>query len=114
MEELHAPLLAAHSGVIDGQGAVATTLLCETLLSMLPTMSLKDRPYRLLKDYHITPIESGVIGRLNRICLLNLAVVTSGVLFVPTGGVHRVFIPLNHLPASGRKQVIGLLKFLDS
>ena len=48
IEELHAPLFAIHSGVMDGRGAVATALLCETLLSMLPTMSLKDQPYQLV------------------------------------------------------------------
>ncbi len=27
--------------------------------------------------------------------------------------VHRVFLPLNHLPAEGRRQVVRMVKFLD-
>lgn len=84
---------------------------CETLLSMLPTMSLT---YHLLRQYHITPIESGVINRRNRICLKGLVVLRGGVLYVPTTRVHRVFIPFGNLPSSGRRQVIRLLKFLET
>lgn len=114
INELRAPLFVIHSGAMDGRGAVATALLCEILLSLLPTMSLKDRPYQLLKDYHITPIESGVIGRMNRLYLRGLAVLRGGVLYVPTTVVHKVFIPLRHLPATGKKQVIAMLKFLQT
>ena len=73
VEELYAPLVAIHSGLMGSKEAISTALLCETLLSMLPNMSLKDKPYQLLKHYHVTPIESGVIGRTNRICLKDLA-----------------------------------------
>lgn len=114
IEELHAPLFAVHAGLISGTGGVATVLLCETLLSLLPKMSLKDKPYHLLRHYHITPIESGVIGQLNRICLRGSAVLRGGILFVPTATVHRVFIPFKCLPATGRRQVIRMLKFLDT
>ena len=37
-----------------------------------------------------------------------------GILYVPTDVVHRVFIPNNRLPASGRKQVLRLLEFLET
>ena len=74
MWELQDPLDATHAGVMDGVGAVSTALLCETLLSMLPSMNTRHMPYALLKEYHVVPIESGVIGRTNHISLQGLAV----------------------------------------
>lgn len=46
VQELHDPLVAAL--VTGGVGMMGTVLLCETLLSLLPTMSTKDMPYHLL------------------------------------------------------------------
>ncbi len=49
-EGMQLPLdhMASHDQpVIEGRGAVATALLCETLLSMVPHMTSKDQPYKL-------------------------------------------------------------------
>jgi hypothetical protein len=45
--ELYDPLLAAIDGTLSGPGTLGTVLLCETLLSYLPTCMPKDQPYRL-------------------------------------------------------------------
>jgi hypothetical protein len=60
VNELYAPLFTAMA--TDGTGMMGTIVLCKTLLLLLPTMSTKDMPYRLLREYNITPIGSGVIG----------------------------------------------------
>ena len=60
LDELYTPLLTAMA--TGGVGLMGTVLLCETLLSLLPTMSTKDMPYRLLRDYDITLIGSGIMA----------------------------------------------------
>ncbi len=96
VQELHDPLVTAL--MTDGAGMMGTVLLCETLLSLLPTMSTTDMPYHLLREYDITPIGSGVMARERRLSLLRFANVV--------GGVLHLFSPviLNHLPANGRSE----------
>lgn len=113
MKELYAPLEASYRGALEGQGAVATLLLCESLLSLLPSMSVRDMPYTLLRKYEITPFTSGSIGRENRILLSKFARIHGGILFVPRPLVHRVFVPLGSVPARGRKEVIRIMEFLE-
>jgi len=97
----------------DGAGMMGTVLLCETLLSILPTMSTKDAPYGLLRAYDVTPIGSGVMARERRLCLLRFANVVGGILQIPRPVVHRVFVPLRRLPAEGRRQVVRMLALLE-
>ena len=67
VKELYDPLVTALS--VDGMGMMGTVLLCESVLSLLPTMSTKDMPYHLLRHYDITPIRSGVMARERRLSL---------------------------------------------
>ena len=69
LQELVAPLQAALDGSLDGPGQLSTVLLCKTLLSFLPRMSLRDMPYNLLREYRIAPIESGVMAAKRHISL---------------------------------------------
>lgn len=111
VKQLHDPLvMALETGDV---GMMGTVLLCETLLSLLPTMSTKDMPYHLLKAYDVTPINSGVMARERRLTLHRFASVVGGVLYIATPVVHRVFVPLRQLPADGRRQVVRMLALLE-
>ncbi len=110
--ELFQPLHAIHTGAIEGRGAICTTLLCETLLSFLPSMTFKDQPYEMLRDYKIALMVSGVIGRERHLNLNGIAQLRSGVLFLPYSTVHKVFIPLHSLPADARREAVRMVAFL--
>lgn len=115
VKELYAPLVT--SLLTEGTGMMGTVLLCETLLSLLPSMSTKDMPYHLLREYNITPIDSGVIAKERHLSLSRFASIVGDVLHIPRPKIHRVFVPLRHFPAEGRRQVIrmiGLLQELQS
>ena len=111
VDELYTPLLTAKA--TGGVGLMGTVLLCETLLSLLPIMSTKDMPYCLLRDYDITLIGSGIMAWERHWSLLGYAQLTGNVLQITRPVVHRVFVPLNHLPADGRRQVIRMLGLLE-
>ena len=82
IQELFDPLQASYTGQLEGKGALSTVLLCESILSFLPSMSTKDAPYHLFKEYDITPITSGVIATKRRINLEGHAELRGGLLFV--------------------------------
>ena len=103
VKELFEPCEASYRNALEGSGAVATLLLCESLLSLLPSMSVRDMPYKLLREYKIAPFNT--IFRERRIVLSRLATVRNGMLLVPQPVVHRVFLPLRQVPAAGRRQV---------
>lgn len=97
-----------------GTGQLSTVLLCETLLSLLPKMAVKDMPYQLLRDYKITPIESGVMATKKRLTLSGQAVLSAnGLLYVPRERVGRVFAHLRELPGQARRQAQKMLNFLE-
>ena len=77
-------------------------------------MSVRDMPYKLLREYEITPFNSGAICREKRILLSRFATVRNGILYVPQPLVHRVFLPLRQVPAAGRRRVLAMLDFLQS
>ena len=110
--ELFDPLEFTYN-TLRGTEALATILLCETLLSLLPSMSVRDMPYRLLKEYQIAPLGQGVIAEHKRIFLSSCAVVDEhGLLRVPRPMFHRVFLPLVQVPAHARRQVVRMMEFL--
>ena len=113
VKELFDPLEACYRGLLEGSGALATLLLCETLLSLLPSMSLHNMPYQLLRHYEIAPFTSGVISRERRLVLFKFATIHCGVLFLRQPVMDRVFVPLRQVPPSGRRQVIRMLEFLE-
>ena len=114
VHELFDPLKSSYDDVFLGTESLATILLCETLLSLLPSMSVRDMPYRLLKAYEIAPLGQGVISQHNRIVLFQCAVVERDLLHVPHPLFHRVFLPLVEVPAHARNQVVGMMEFLDA
>ena len=112
--ELHAPLeLALRQPEVD-RTTIGTVLMCETILSLLPSMSTKDAPYQLLKDYCIAPLASGVIARKRRIALTEVAEVDPGTntLVVPRGLTRAVFLPLENISREAKKEAIRMMKFL--
>ena len=115
VHELFDPLKSSYDDVFRGTESLATILLCETLLSLLPSMSVRDMPYKLLKAYEIAPLGQGVISQHNRIVLFQCAVVDNrDILHVPRPLFHRVFLPLVEVPSHARKQVVGMMAFLDA
>ncbi len=53
------------------------------------------------------------MAREKRISLLRFATVVGDVLHLSGPVIHRIFVPLNHLPANGRRQVVRMLGLLD-
>lgn len=116
VEELYAPLKAAYRGDLEGKrGELSTVLLCESLLAMLPSMSTKDMPYGLLKQYDIVPMTSGSMARNRHISLRGRVRLEGGVLYVPRKRVRRIFVPLEGIgTGGGRKEAYDMLQFLDT
>ena len=113
VEELFDPLLVSLEDAFLGAESLATVLLCETVLSILPSMSVRDMPYALLREYNIAPLGQGVIARKRRLVLSQCCKVHRGVLHVPRQLFHRVFLPLVELPSYAKRPVIEMLKFLE-
>jgi hypothetical protein len=51
--ELYAPLRAAVNGSLTGEGTLGTVLLCEALISFLPSGMYRDQPTMLLRAYDV-------------------------------------------------------------
>ena len=77
--ELIQPLHASINGR-NGPEVAATIILCETLLSLLPSMTVKDLPYKLLKGYEIMPMHSATMALRNRLTLFRFAAIRGGCL----------------------------------
>lgn len=108
--ELYDSVEAVVKGRLQGQGALATLVLCESLLSFLPTGSSKDQPHRLLKEYDIIPL--GTLKQNRRIDLRLYASVRNGVLYVSRPLAEKIWIPFRSLPSSARATASQMLKFL--
>ena len=68
VNELYEPLQAAIDGNLTGTaGTLGTVLLCETLLSYLPTCNPMNQPYRILSAYDVEP--RSALKRTNQIDL---------------------------------------------
>lgn len=116
MDELYAPLMAAHRGDLEGKrGELSTVLLCESLLAMLPSGSLKDMPYSLFKEYGIVPMTSGSMGRAKHLSLRGCVRLEGGLLYVPRRRVRKIFVPLEGIgTGGGKKEAYNMLQFLDT
>ena len=55
VEDLYKTVEAAIQGTITSAGTLGTVLLCETLLSYLPTSCTWNQPYSVLNAYGVTP-----------------------------------------------------------
>ena len=95
---------------LQGQGALATLVLCESLLSFLPTGSSRENNYRLLKEYEVMPL--GTLEQNRRIDLRPYASLRHGVLYVSRPSVEKVWIPLRSLLSSARAMAAQMLDFL--
>ena len=109
--ELYAPLLAAINGTLSGPGTLATLLLCETLLSFLPTCHSKSQPYRLLRAYELVPMS--VLGSTKRLDLRKFAELRDGLLYVPTPKFEKVWVPIRSLPTSAKAIATSMIAFLN-
>lgn len=111
--ELYAPLLAAINGTLSGPGALGTVLLCETLLSYLPTCMSKDQPHQLLRAYELVPLS--VLQCTKRLDLRKFAETREGLLYLPRPKFQKVWVPLSRVMVtqSGRKTATTMLMFLD-
>ena len=110
VEELYAPLRAAVKGTLAGEGTLGTVLMCETLLSFLPSGTVKDQPSAVLRAYDVAPTSALDISR--RIDLRPYAKVREGVLYVARPAVEKMWVPLKTLPASARATAGQMLRFL--
>ena len=110
MGELYYSVEAVVKGRLQGQGALPTLVLCESLLSFLPTGSSKENNYRLLKEYEVMPL--GILKQNRRIDLRPYASLQHGVLYVSRPSVEKIWIPFQSLPSSARATAAQMLYFL--
>ena len=108
--ELYDSVEAVVKGRLQGQGTLATLVLCESLLSFLPTGSSKDQPHRLLKEYEIIPL--GTLKLNQHIDLRPYASVRNKVLYISCPSAENIWIPLHSLPSSVCATATQMLKFL--
>ena len=113
VSELWDPLRKALDGSLTGSGTLATVLLCETLLSYLPTGFQVTQPTKLLKAYDVLPSRSDMADP-NRIDLRQHATIKGGVLYVRRPVLERVWVPLGSLPPSARQTAKRMLDFLET
>jgi hypothetical protein len=112
--ELYDSVEAVVRGRLEGPGALGTLLLCESLLSFLPSGSALDQPRRLLHEYDVVPL--GTLETNRRIDLRPFASLKSGVLHVTRSSAEKVWVPLRSLPTSSArataKQMLDFLQLL--
>ena len=112
VKELYEPLRAAVHGTLNGPGTLGTILLCETLISYLPTCMFKDQPYRMLRAYDLVPVTA--LQSTKRLDLRRFAELRSGVLYVPKPAFQTVWVPFGrNLPSSARATASTMLQFLE-
>lgn len=113
MKELYQPLRAAIRGTLQGPGTLGTVLLCETLLSYLPTGSTKEQPNRLLKAYDLVPMST--LRSTKRVDLRRFAELRAGVIYVGKPAFQKIWVPLYRAlgSASARATAATMLKFLE-
>ena len=108
--ELHTPLCATVNGNLTGKGTLDTVLLCETLISYLPSGMYQDQPTMLLRAYDVVPLT--VLSCSRRIDLHHFAKVKSGVLYIPRPTIEKVRVPLGSLSSSAHATARQMLEFL--
>lgn len=111
MCELYASIEAALNGSLQGKGTLGTLLLCESLLSFLPSGSNQDQPTKLLKAYEIVPLNR--LHMTRRIDLREHACLKNGVLYIKRPTIERVWIPTGCLPTSARATAAQMLRFME-
>ena len=105
------PLQASINGQLQGPGTIATVVLCESLLSFLPTGSSKFQPYKIFKAYNIMPM--GSVNNTRRIDLHRYAITQNGILYITRPAMQRLFVPAFSMPSSARATAAAMLNFLN-
>ena len=111
--ELIQPLHASINGR-NGPEVAATIILCETLLSLLPSMTVKDLPYNLLKGYEIMPMHSATMALRNRLTLFRFAAIRGGMLNVTVPQLEGLYLPLAAFSCEARSQIIPMVQFVNA
>ena len=62
VQEFMQPLRSTIQHATHSHRIIVTLIICETILSLLPIMSIKDMLYKLLKGYNIMPPHSGMMA----------------------------------------------------
>ena len=107
---MYDPLRAAVRGDLTGTGTLGTVLLCETLLSYLPTGNPLNQPYRILTAYDVEP--RSALRRTNRIYLRPYATTKNGVLYIRCPAIEKLWVPLTSIPGRARSAAAQALDFL--
>ena len=95
VKELMQPLRISVQHHSHGPGDLATIILSETILSLLPTMSVKDMPYWLLRSYQIMPLHPATMaGHKQQVEYDNIASEVDGVFHIEVPQLERIFLPL--------------------
>ena len=109
--ELYDAVEAVVKGRLMGSGALGTLVLCESLLSFLPTGNAQHQPYHLLEEYDVVPL--GNLRNKRRIDLSPYASIKDGYLYISHRCVERIWVPLTSLPKSACATAKQMLEFLD-
>ena len=99
------------SGSLNGGGTLAT-VLCESLLSYLPTGMQVNQPRQFLKAYDVLPQKSAAVDS-NRLDLHPHATTRGGILYIRRPALEKIWGPLGSLPALARATAAQMLRFLE-
>ena len=91
VKEFYGPLEAAVKGTLTGPGTLGTVVLCESLLSFLPSGSPLDQPTYVFRAYDILPL--GKLQMSRRVDLGRFGTIKSGVLYIRRPALQRIWIP---------------------
>ena len=94
--ELITPLRAALDRSLSGPFTILTVLLCEMLLSFIPSMSTRNQDYQILKEYKIAPMQSAMTVQKQALNLTEFASPLYGMLTVDIPRDQTIFIPLTN------------------
>ena len=96
--ELYDAVEAMVKGRLTGSGVLGTLVLCESLLSFLPTRNSTNQPSRLLKEYNVVPL--GTLRTRRRIDLSAYTLVRNGYLYIHYQCMEHICVLLLSLPFS--------------
>ena len=113
VQELMEPLRSIIQNPTHGRGIVATLIFCETLLSLLPSMSVKDMPYKLLKGYNIMPLHSGLMATHKRLNMTPYAGLSQGMFHIEAPQLERIFLPLQDYSSAARRIILPMIRFVN-
>lgn len=111
VKELYGPLEAAVQGTLTGPGTLGTVLLCESLLSFLPSGCVLEQPIRLFQAYDILPLSK--LKRTHKVDLRQFATIRNGVLYIRRPAFQKILIPKWSLPNAARATAYSMISFLE-